>query len=296
MRKLTIRRSKSFVACLMKVKVYIEDPFVNELTIDGVPCRKLGDLKNNEEKAFEIGDGQAKVFVIADTLSKDYCNDSFQLPAGQDDIFLSGKNTFNSAGNAFRFDNNDSPEVLKARKKGAKKGLVIWIVAIVVGFAVGFGAVSFALSGVSVFNFLTNSKTEAKVFAENGMSITLTNEFRELDVDTFTNCYESDEVAVFALKEEFSMLDGSEDYTLTQYGELVLKNNGMDSFELQTADGLTYFEYESTIPDTNDVFTYFSFIFKTDDAFWLIQFATKTEDVKEVSPSIVEWAHSITFE
>ena len=75
MRNLTIKRQKSFVACLGKMKVYIEDPMANDLVIKGVYCRKLGDLKNGEEKTFQIGDNAAKVFVIADALSKDFCNE-----------------------------------------------------------------------------------------------------------------------------------------------------------------------------------------------------------------------------
>ena len=50
MRNLTIKRAKSVVACLAKVKVYIEDSFADDLEINGVRCRKLGDLKNGEEK------------------------------------------------------------------------------------------------------------------------------------------------------------------------------------------------------------------------------------------------------
>ena len=139
MRKLTIKRTKSFVACLAKMKVYIEDPTANELLIGDVPCRKLGDLKNGEEKTFEIGDGAAKIFVIADKLSKNFCNEFYELPEGQEDIFLTGKNYFNLAsGNAFRFDNNESAAALENRKRGTGKGVVVLIVAIIVGFIVGF--------------------------------------------------------------------------------------------------------------------------------------------------------------
>ena len=139
MRNLTIKRKKKFVACLGKLKVYIEDFQRNELIISGIPCRKLGDLKNGEEKTFEIGENAAKVFVIADTLSKDYCTEFYQLSEGQDDIVLTGENYFNPAnGNAFRFDNNNSAEVLAARKKGNKKGATVLIIAIIVGFVIGF--------------------------------------------------------------------------------------------------------------------------------------------------------------
>lgn len=139
MRNLTIKRTKTFVACLGKMKVYIEDPASNEIVINNVPCRKLGDLKNGEEKTFSIGENEAKVFVIADQLSKNYCNEFFKLPAGDTDVFLSGKNCFNPAnGNAFRFDGVTDEEILQNRKKGTQKGLIVLCIAIVVGFVMGF--------------------------------------------------------------------------------------------------------------------------------------------------------------
>ena len=139
MRNLTIKRAKSFVACLAKMKVYIEDSLSSELVINGVPCRKLGELKNGEEQTFQIGCESAKVFVIADKLSKNYCNEFYQIPAGEQDVALSGRNKFNPAsGNAFRFDNNDNQEVIASRKKGTAKGAVILIIAMVIGAVAGY--------------------------------------------------------------------------------------------------------------------------------------------------------------
>ena len=128
MRNLTIQRRKSFVACLAKMKIYIEDPFHPEITIQNIPCRKLGDLRNGEQKTFQIEDYAAKIFVIADKMSKNFCCEFFQLPEGDQDVFLLGQNKFNPAsGNAFRFDNNENSEALNSRKNGTKKGLFILI-------------------------------------------------------------------------------------------------------------------------------------------------------------------------
>lgn len=139
MRKLTIERRKTFVACAMKLKVYIETDGVGELVINGTPCVKLGTLKNGEKQTFEISDKAAKVYAIFDNASKDYCNDFYQLPEGSDDITLSGQNKFNLAsGNAYVFDNNDNPEAVANRKKGKRKGTIVLIVAIVIGAIVGF--------------------------------------------------------------------------------------------------------------------------------------------------------------
>ena len=288
MRNLTIKRTKSFVGCLAKMKVYVEDPMSNEIHINNTPCRKIGDLKNGEEKTFQIGEQGVKVFVIADKLSKNYCNDFYQLPAGCEDVFLSGKNKFNPAsGNAFLFDNNSSEEAQRNRKKGSKKGLIILCASVIIGAIVGYAVGS---------NLFSGSKAESKVFTENGMSITLTDEFKQVQMENYTNSYDSAEVAVFALKEDFALVDGFENYTLEQYGNLVLQNNNLSSSELKNVDGLTRFEYESTNSDTKDTYKYFAFVYKSNDAFWLVQFATLTENADDYNAQIVEWAKTISFE
>lgn len=288
MRNLTIKREKSFVGSLAKMKVYIEDPTSNEICINDISCRKIGDLKNGEEKTYQIDEQEVKIYVIVDKLSKNYCNEFYQLPAGQEDVFLSGKNKFNPAnGNAFRFDNNESEETIASRKRGARKGLLILIVAIIVGAVFGYSITS---------NLFFNKTPEPKDFSSNGMNITLTDEFVKTDIENYTVAYDSKNVAVFALKEAFALADGLQGYTLEQYGNLVLQNNNLSASKLQNLEGLTEFEYEFTNPDTKDTYKYFSFVYKADDAFWLVQFATLTENVDEYSPKILEWAKTVSFE
>ena len=50
MRNLTVKRIKSAVACLVKMKVYIEDPLCGDFVINNTKCRKIGALKSGEEK------------------------------------------------------------------------------------------------------------------------------------------------------------------------------------------------------------------------------------------------------
>ena len=73
MRTLIINRAKSFVGCLAKSKIYIENVYSPETTICGVPCSKLGEVKNGSSASFLIGEGAARIFVIADKISKNYC-------------------------------------------------------------------------------------------------------------------------------------------------------------------------------------------------------------------------------
>ena len=54
MRNLTIKREKSFVGSLVKMKIYIEDLTSNEININNTPCRKIGELKNGEERTLNL--------------------------------------------------------------------------------------------------------------------------------------------------------------------------------------------------------------------------------------------------
>ena len=285
MRNLTIKRTKSFVGTIVKVKVYIEDPAANELTINKVPCRKLGTLKNGEEKTFQIGEQGAKVFVIGDRLSKSYCNDMYQLSDGQKDVVLTGKNTFSLlTGHPFRFDDNESPEALENRKKSKRRGCVVMGLALLLGMVLGF---------ISAFY---EAPAEPKTFSAQGMSITLTDAFEEFDGEEFTVAYGSEDFVVLGLKEEFSLQEGFADYTLEEYGNLVLENNGMEDFTLDSFEGLTYFEYVSTDPETNDDYYYFSCVYKASDAFWLIHFAALDADADAYLDQMVAAAKSVEFD
>lgn len=284
MRNLTITRTKSFVASLGKMKVYIEDPDASEILINGVPCRKLGDLKNGETQTFPISEQAAKVFVIADSMSRNYSNDYYPLSAGSEDVTVTGKNRYNpGAGNPFRFDGVTDPEVLANRKKGGKKGNLILIFSVILGLLIGLAP---TLGRIATAN-------AAQEFSGSGMTITLTKAFDEASYQGYTQCYESREAVVFMLKEEFALVPGFEDYTLEEYAELVLYANDFDS-EIKTENGVMYFTYTST-PDGTP-FYYMATLHKSGDAFWLIQFAAPESMMDKYHPLFLEWAASVEFE
>ena len=97
MRQLTVRREKTFVGSAAKAHVYIADP-QGDTVISGMNCTKLGELRNNEEKTFEITEEATRVFVTADKLSQSFCKDSAAVPAGTEPVLLTGKNKFDPAG------------------------------------------------------------------------------------------------------------------------------------------------------------------------------------------------------
>ena len=79
---------------------------------------------------------------------------------------------------------------------------------------------------------------EEKLFSSDGMEITLTKAFRKTSVDGYTVCYDSSKVAVFALKEAFSLAEGLEEMTLDDYRKLVLQAN--ESKNPQRGEAVSY--------------------------------------------------------
>lgn len=284
MRNLIITREKSFVGSISILKVYIEDSVNPEITINNTPCRKLGTLKNGEQKSFPVEDTAARVYVIADKFSKNFCNEFFDVPAGSFDVAIKGKNHYNPlAGNPFRFEGVDNEEVLAHRKKIRRKSYIIMAILLPICFAIGWG--------IGYFGISQAEKIVPQTFSREGMSITLTSDFMYVPQENFTACYGNEDYSVLAIKEEFSLF--SEKITLDEYADLVLAE--MPDVELTEYEGLQCFEYAAEGGGGVE-YCYFATVFETEDAFWLIQFATETEKYEEIFPDFVQWAKTITFE
>ena len=287
MRHLTILRTKSFVGALASLKVYIEDPDTAELSINETPCRKLGVLKNGEAVTFEIGDGACKVFVIADAVSRNYCNDFYQIPEGTEDVSLSGRPRFNPAnGNAFRFDNNDNYEAMANREKGSRKGRVIFIAAIVIGLIIGLVVGYFIVSA---------QKIKDKTFSEGSMSVTLTTEFKQESRDGYFVAFNSKNVGVLVLEEKFSDYEGLANRTLAEYENAVAANNAQLHPEKIVKDGRTCLRIENSGTD-GKTYVFFLYAYKGKDAFFLFQFIVDKTNLDRYESKIPEWANSVRFD
>lgn len=142
MRKMTVTRRKTFAACLSKLNVYIEDNIFGDTLISGVKCRRLGSIKNGESKTYEIGEGQRKVFLLADSVDTEQWNEFFTVPAGKEDVTVSGKNHLNPfEGNLFRFDGNGTDEVLRHRRRSNIYWWGVCGVTAIVGFLIALAIV-----------------------------------------------------------------------------------------------------------------------------------------------------------
>ena len=287
MRNLTIRRTKSFIGCLVKVQVYIEDHSRFDTVINDLPCRKLFDLKNGEEKSIHISEEAAKIFVIVDQMSQNYCNDFYNLPAGEEDVSLTGRNHYNpGAGNPFRFDGVTDEDVLANRKKNGKKGLFVLIAALILGVVIGL------VSNID----LDFSTVKEKTFTKNGLTLTLTNQFKDVDPDNYIAFYESDDVMVGTFRDPFGQGPGEsiEGVTLEEYGWGLLKTNEETARSQLEKDGDLYYFVFDDIFDRR-YYTYVTYVYQYDGAFWYVDFITEKENAEEYRDEISKWAKTVTF-
>lgn len=294
MRRLWIERQKAWAGCLAKMKVYIEDHENGDIIIHDLPCRKLGEVKNGQQKHFAISEDAAKVFVVADKISRNVYNEFVRIPAGREDVFLTGRNHLKPfSGNPFRFDGVTDEEVLENRKRVGRKGSVLLLAAVVVGILAG--AIGGGLIGTAMI--LNDSQpAQLETYAVQGMQITLTDEFEKLDMTGYTACYSTADTAVFLLREDFSLMEGLADLSLEEYGAMVLANNGFDQTAvLRREAGLTVFDYEYTNPNSGDTFFYYTVITKGPDAFWMIQFSAPAKNAQKMIPTFQQWAKTVTF-
>lgn len=288
MRNLTIRREKSAAASSVPIRIYIEDPDLGDILINGLPCRLLGTLANGEKATFTIEDEEAKLFALSPKQSTDQCHEYLTLPEGESDLFIRGQNHFNPlAGNPFQFQGVTEEEVLEYRKKGQKKG---------VAALVGIIAAVVVLLGALLAIFLLREPANAKEFTSDGMTITLTEDFEREFLDGFTAACKSPEAAMFAVKEEFTLMEGAEDLTIEEYVDILFQNNPLTAeATLNTEGEIPWFEYTYMDPMEGQTYRYFVAVYKTEDAFWLVQFATPEAMYEEMMPDFHDWAKSVSF-
>ncbi len=141
--------------------------------------------------------------------------------------------------------------------------------------------------------------TSPETFKVDNMSITLTSDFEAQNIEGYTATYidEKNAVGAFIIQENFSLLEGFEDWTLDEYAS-VLKSSVPESADVgdtKTEDGIKYFEYQFTNTELDLTYYYYTVVFKDTDCFWTVQFTCLAEDKEEGKTAFAEYAQSIKF-
>jgi hypothetical protein len=283
MRKVYLTRDKSFVGCLGKLNVYVEDVANAETVIADIPCRKVCKIANGETISFDIPDEEVRVIVIADKLSKNLCNDYYRVPAGVSDVEIGGKCTYNpGAGNPFRFHGVTDEDVLANRKRTGRKGLMVLIIAALIGIIAG-----------TVGN-MDSLFVNEKEFNATEFSITLTTQFAE-DYEDGTYYFGSRDCSVAA-----TVFDFDEYPNITQMSEVeflnLLKSSDIfsASAQLKNLEGLSVVEVQAE-SQAGDIRSCLAVFKKSEEAFYIFKFGCENEKYQEYRNQFIDWAKTIVI-
>ena len=129
---------------------------------------------------------------------------------------------------------------------------------------------------------------ETKTFSSDGITLTLTDSFKEKESELgFDAYYSAPFCGVVVLKEEFSLEEGLAEKSLQSYVEGVIENNGYTDLKPMEKDGLWYY-----ISEKQDTYSY-SFSYKGTDAFYIVQFLCFKKDIAKYEDLIFLWAQSV---
>ena len=131
---------------------------------------------------------------------------------------------------------------------------------------------------------------ESKTFESDGITLLLTDRFKEEKQDGVDAYYVSDFCAVVVMKEKFTVQEGFGDLTLDEYVETVQKSNKLTNVEVKKQDGIPYYTIEE-----GDTRAYFYF-YKGSDAFYFVQFACNVNNAPMLEDTFYLWAQAVEVE
>ena len=88
---------------------------------------------------------------------------------------------------------------------------------------------------------------------------------------SFAFALDSSKVAIFGIKEDFSIISGGEELSTMDYAKTVIEVNGHDSLAISRSnEDYVYFTFEANLEA--GLFKYVAGCYKGSEAFWLVQF------------------------
>ena len=257
MRRLTIKRSKAFLSCMISVAVYIEDPEHGNLNLGGIAYRELGKLKNGKSASFEISENAANILVEGSSAP-------YAIPAGGEDVFLQGR--MRSAGMAaaqFVFDGQSPAGGAVVNPAASQRSDRITKTVIICAVLLGIG---FTL-------YMVFHKEPPKEFTMDGFSVTLDSGFEENSEEDGA-AYHGKDYSVFVLRDPFIYISTAAIMTVRDYAESFIEYNSVVCDGLKEKDGLLYCETEQYFELYKRTTYYVTFFYKGDTDFWVVDFAT----------------------
>lgn len=157
----------------------------------------------------------------------------------------------------------------------------------------GIGA--FVVACLSSVLMLAGCGTTEKTFSsDDGISITLTNEFQEYSMYGYSLALSTADKAFLAEKVVFNTQGTDENWTEQEYAQAIVDSNSLDTMSDVFVDGernLVYFYYTNVSQGNN--FYYLAVAKKGTDAFWLCQFSCYETRAEAYKTQFLDWATTI---
>lgn len=271
-----------------------------DTVISGIPCRKLGVVKNGESTTFKIAEKPAIVFAVTSRGLKNYYSECYEINGEYGDVVLSGKRHFNPfKASPFVFEGGGSEEVNENRKKAFKKlmmaVLIFFGVLVLLSTLFNMGTLIGSFEGgVSAVEWRDDAPK--KEFTDYGVNITLTENFVSFSDTKYKVVYDSQKMTIFVTEKTFEENEGFDSISVKEFLQKTADNSGLSDVEIINEDDLCYFvaKIENSNSDVADV--NYVFAFKTDKACVLVNFVHSETDSEQLKDDILVWAKSIKFE
>ena len=292
MRRITIKRQASIKGFFRSICLYVEDAEGTE-ELCSVRCRKLFNIKNGEERSFEIGEDEVRIFAVTGGANGESTVTEYPIAAGNYALFIGAKclKIGKTVKLKFMFCLTVSNRFSLDRARAKRKKIIIAsVIALCLAIAV--------FLGFQLKSWLIPTSMRPKDFEIEEMTITLTKGFvvDEREENNCTKAFISRDCWVCVIREGYDENPSLEDVSVYEYCEMIKRANGNTVSTIETKDELTYFVFESHVPQAKRTYTYYLFAYKSDNAMWFIQFATTKQDVEEWKDYFFEWAESVSFD
>lgn len=167
---------------------------------------------------------------------------------------------------------------------GRTKTIILIVVLAVVVFAIRIG----------LYLFLNHEpEPKDKTFTKENFSITLTDEFVEMDNINYTAWYTSPEINAIVIKEPFSDFANTlfVDMTAEEYAELLIESNVWKATVGNTNSMV------STIYSSDDYkYKFMTFFFKGTNAYYALQFQSALADFDDLDDFFIKSAETFKYE
>lgn len=148
------------------------------------------------------------------------------------------------------------------------------------------------------FNFSVLSRR--KTFQKSGLSIILTNDFKEKEVLEYTAYYSSEKMIVLTLKVEFDGFDINKwnpyESSCYDYAEKISKEYKSlypSTTEVIVSEELIYFAFD--FEQSGKTYKYLLATYKADDAYWQVSFGCEKRNYDALQNDMMCYAKSVSI-